>query len=243
MQGALVGMWFPHDISIYHEMTSGDTSTHVTKALWMEGVCRGQTASKPSIHRAPSYGLWNYSSNQKKVSLDILWGIPLGFKEPFGNLQNPTQMLSYKWLNLISSQGWSSKGAWSWWLVPILLEGRGRSLNSPVGIISSANPSIETLSLKNFIQDSWVDGGGDFIQHEVFQALPEGKRSKELGQHRKLIRSIRSQSTTKIFLAPDHTRGIHNASMTRHLYMSFWSSCVRWDVMRVPHFYYTDYPK
>ena len=31
-------MWCPHDISICHEMTSGDTFTYVIEALWMEGV-------------------------------------------------------------------------------------------------------------------------------------------------------------------------------------------------------------
>ena len=45
-----------------------------------------------------------------------------------------------------------------------------------------------------------MDGGGDFIQREVFQALPEGKRSQKLGQHRSL-RSLRLQSTAEIFLA------------------------------------------
>ena len=33
-------------------------------------------------------------------------------RELYGNLQNPTQMLSYNWLNFISFQGWSPKGAW-----------------------------------------------------------------------------------------------------------------------------------
>ena len=47
----------------------------------------------------------------------------------------------------------------------------------PGGIISYANPFYEGLSLKIFIQDPWVNGGADFIQHEVFQALPEEKRS------------------------------------------------------------------
>ena len=55
-----------------------------------------------------------------------------------------------------------------------------------VGIISSTSPFNEGLSLKIFIQGSWVDGDGDFIQHEVFQALPEGKKSQKLGQHKRL---------------------------------------------------------
>ena len=41
--------------------------------------------------------------------------------ENFGNLQYSTQMLSYKWLNFISFQGWSREGAWSLWLVPLVL--------------------------------------------------------------------------------------------------------------------------
>ena len=36
------------------------------------------------------------------------------------------------------------------------------------------------------IQDSWMDGGGDFIQREVFQALPKKKRSRKLGQPKNL---------------------------------------------------------
>jgi hypothetical protein len=31
-----------------------------------------------------------------------------------------------------------------------------------------------------FMLDPQVDGGGDLIQHEIFQALPEGKRSQKL---------------------------------------------------------------
>jgi hypothetical protein len=31
-----------------------------------------------------------------------------------------------------------------------------------------------------------VDGGGDFIQREVFQALPEGKGNQKMGKHMSL---------------------------------------------------------
>jgi hypothetical protein len=45
----------------------------------------------------------------------------------------------------------------------------------------------EGLSLKNFIHDLSVDGGGYFIQCDVFQALPpKERRSQKLGQHRNL---------------------------------------------------------
>ena len=67
-----------------------------------------------------------------------------------------------------------------------LLERRGRSLNPPPPPISSASPFNERLSLKFFIHDSWVDGGGEFIQCEVFQTLPKRKRTQKLGQHKNL---------------------------------------------------------
>jgi hypothetical protein len=44
----------------------------------------------------------------------------------------------------------------------------------------------QALNLKIFIQDSQVHGGQHFIQHGVFQALPEGKRNQNWGQHRGL---------------------------------------------------------
>ena len=55
--------------------------------------------------------------------------------------------------------------------------------------LASSPPQVlldEGLSLKIFIQDSWVDGGGDFIRREVFQALPEGKKNQKLGEYRSL---------------------------------------------------------
>ena len=51
---------------------------------------------------------------------------------------------------------------------------RKEEFNSTVGIISSTSHFNEGLSLENVIVDSQVDRGGDFIQHEILQALPEG---------------------------------------------------------------------
>ena len=87
----------------------------------------------------------------------------------------------------------------------------------PEGSLSSWWSSIfdEGLSLKIFIQYSWVDGGGDFIQREVFQALPRGREARIRGNIR-TFRSVRSQSTAEIFLAHDHTGGVHNTSMLCH---------------------------
>ena len=66
--------------------------------------------------------------------------------------------------------------------------------------------------LKIFILDSWVDGGGYFIQCEVFQALPGGKRSRgSIGA----FRSLKSQSMAEIFLARELMGGVHSASVTR----------------------------
>ena len=58
--------------------------------------------------------------------------------------------------------------------------------NLSVGIISFASPFNEGVTLENCIQALWEDRGGDFIQHEVFRALLEGKRSQRLRQHRNL---------------------------------------------------------
>ena len=67
-----------------------------------------------------------------------------------------------------------------------LWEGGGKDTFPSVGIISCTSPFNEGSSLKHFILDSEVDGGGDFIQCEIFQALPGGKRNQKLGQHRSL---------------------------------------------------------
>ena len=40
------------------------------------------------------------------------------------------------------------------------------------------------IEFENFILDSRVDGGGDFIHREVIQTPPEGKRSQKMGQHK-----------------------------------------------------------
>ena len=84
-----------------------------------------------------------------------------------------------------------------------------------VGIISFISPLNEGLSLKHFIQDSRVDEGGDLIQHEVFQALHEG-RDTISWDNTEALRSVRSRWTAEIFLAPDHTGGVHNAWVTQH---------------------------
>ena len=94
-------------------------------------------------------------------------------------------------------------------------EGRGKSLSPPPFWHHLLHKSFnEGLSIKKIIQDSWVNRGGDFIQHEVFQALPEGRRNKKLG-HIGAFRYVRLQSTAKIFLAPDHMGGVHN-TLVRH---------------------------
>jgi hypothetical protein len=70
---------------------------------------------------APSYGLRNCSGNPKQNCLRMKLCWELG--ESLGNLHNHTQMLLYIQLKYISFQGWSSKWAWSWWLVPLILPG------------------------------------------------------------------------------------------------------------------------
>ena len=93
--------------------------------------------------------------NVCKMKGFIHWELQHDLWEPYGNLQNPTQMLSYDQLKFYSFHGWSTKGTSSWWLVALALwEGRGRDSILAVGIISSTSPFIEGLSLKIFILDS-----------------------------------------------------------------------------------------
>ena len=100
----------------------------------------------------------------------------------------------------------------------------------PVGIISFISHFNEGLSLKIFILDSWLDEGGDLIQHEVFQALHEG-RDAISWDNIEAFRSIGSRLTAEIFLAPDHTGGVHNAWVTWHyqpLHVTT-QNCLIWD--------------
>ena len=133
------------------------------------GVCGcWQTTSKPSIHKAPSYGVRNCSGKPGG-------GNPIG---NLGNLQNPSQMLSHKPWNFISFQGWSSEGALSWWLVPLVLpftRKRGRSLNPLLASSPSCtSPFNERLGLKNFIQmRAWMEVEISF-DVKFFKLLLEG---------------------------------------------------------------------
>ena len=67
-----------------------------------------------------------------------------------------------------------------------LSEGGGRDSYPYVGIISFLNPINEGPRLENFIQAFWEGGGGDFIQHDVFEALPKETREHNMGQHWRL---------------------------------------------------------
>ena len=51
-------------------------------------------------------------------------------------------------------------------------------------LLASSPPQISInkgLNMENFIQDSWVNEGGDFIQREVFQALTRGEEKPKVG--------------------------------------------------------------
>jgi hypothetical protein len=165
--------------------------SYVIEALWMEGVwswaCHIQF--KPSVHKAPSYGLRNCSGS-------------------------PNWKSYYEWnVGGWNVNAWKMKGlivhpiVWDHlcgiWKVPLVPNGY------PLQTFFN-----DGLSLKNFLQDLGVDGGGDFIQLEVFQALPEGRATRSWGNIG-AFRCARSQSTAKIFLAPDHTEDVHNTSVMR----------------------------
>ena len=110
------------------------------------------------------------------------------------------------------SSGCMRAFVWNFWSsqrVPKVFNG--------VPIISSTSPFNEGLSLKIFILDSQVDGGGVFIQHEVFQAYPRGREARNWGNIG-AFRSLRLQSTAEMFLAHKLMGGcIHNTSMTQNL--------------------------
>ena len=81
----------------------------------------------------------------------------------------------------VMKKGLGVDGQYPWFYI---LGARGRDSNPSIGINSFASPFNDGLSLENFIRALWEDGGGDFVQREFFQALPEGKRGQKLGQHR-----------------------------------------------------------
>lgn len=121
-----------------------------------------------------------------------------------------SQMFSFNRLNFISFQGWSPKGAWRWQLVPLVLH-----FKEEVGVrtISSASPSNKGHNLKKnhpIFVSGWM---WRFLQREVFQIYPRGREAKIWG-NTGALRFVRLQLTAKIFLAPDHTGGVHNASLT-----------------------------
>ena len=81
-----------------------------------------------------------------------------------------------------------------------------------------------------------MDGGGDFIQRKVFQALPEGKRNQKLGQHKSLQNCQIPINSQDLPSPLNHTGGVHNTLVTRmrdlnlhtaiastSLYMIHWS--------------------
>ena len=85
-------------------------------------------------------------------------------------------------------------------------------------LMTSPPPQVicyERLSLKNCMQYLWGDGGGYFIQREVFKLYLRGIEAKNwciIGA----FRYVKSQSTAEIFLAHDYMDDVHSASVTRH---------------------------
>lgn len=81
--------------------------------------------------------------------------------------------------------------------------------------LASSLPQVllmEDLVLKNSSKIHEYEGR-EFIQHELFQAYPRG-RDARCWSNLEAFRSIKSQSTTKIFVAPNHTVNAHNALVT-----------------------------
>ena len=162
----------------------GNSPMSLRRCEWR--VCgRGQTTSKPSIHNAPFCGLWNCSGNPRKpydgwnfsgwkINVCKMKGLivhPIVWEHWNGILKVPTGFpkfsMEFPGLELMASTLGSTfrKEELGVWFPP--------TTSPPLQV------TFNGLSLKIFIQYSWVDGGEDFIQHGVIQALPEGKRSKK----------------------------------------------------------------
>ena len=142
-----------------------------------------------------------------------------------GNLQNLTQMLTYNRLIFISFPGWSSKGAWSWWswwLIPlVLLFIRGRSSIPPPcwHHLLLQFPLIKDLVWRcpsKICEWMEVENSSDV---KFSKLSPRGIEARSWGNIG-AFKYVRSQSAAEIFLAPDHTGGIHNTSVMQCLWMN-----------------------
>jgi hypothetical protein len=103
-----------------------------------------------------------------------------------------------------------TKRGMRWQLVPLVLH-----FKEEVGVrtISSTSPSNKGHNLKKnhpIFVSGWMLR---FLQREVFQIYPRGREAKIWG-NTWALRFVRLQLTAKIFLAPNHTGGVHNASLT-----------------------------
>ena len=152
----------------------------------------GQTTSKWFIHKAPSYNLRNYSGNLEKTSnmwnfggwkinvckmkelivLPIVWEHLCGLKRFPVHTNALTQLIKFHFISrLVIKRG---------------LELMASTLASTfhkeeVAVWTPPFPCWHHLLLVwiCFIQDLWVDGSGDFTQHEVFffKLYPRGKET------------------------------------------------------------------
>ena len=150
---------------------------HIIVALWMEGVVSWvdhiqAIHSQHTILRSMKL-LWQV---RKKTSDEWKWmfarwkgwlfiqlyesicvgtpGNSIGsFEIPMGTFTIPHKMLLYNQLNFFSFQGWSSKGIWNWWLVPLALL---RKEEVGVGFPPHASWSLSQLSLKSGLESVFI---------------------------------------------------------------------------------------
>ena len=146
----------------------------------------GQTTSRPSIHNALSCGLWNCLGNPKQTSDEWNFsGWTINVCKMKGLIVHP--IVWEHWCGILKVPTWFPKFPMEFPGLELMASTLGSTFRKEeLGVCfpptSSPPPQVtfnEVLSLKIFIWYSWLDGGGDFIQHEVFQALPEGTRSKK----------------------------------------------------------------
>ena len=160
-------------------------------------VCgRGQTTSKPSIHRAPSYGLRNCFGK-------LHWELREPSKSHTNALTQPVK--SHFTPRLVIKKG-----------LELMASTLGSTFQKDeVGVWT--RPPWHHLLCKSFENSFKIR---EWMKVEIssnvkyFELYPRGRKAKNWGNIG-VVRYVRSQSTVKIFLAPDHTGGVHNASSTR----------------------------
>jgi hypothetical protein len=161
---------------------------------WMKNQCLQDERVDWSSHCVSiCVGFWRFP---KDSGGKLHWEL----KEFFGNLQILTQMLSYIF---ISFQGWSSKGAWSWWLVPLVQPFRGRiGVRSPL-LASSPPQVLVTKDLVWNFHPRFVSGWRwRFHPTWSFSSSTRWEEKPEMEANIRAFKTVKSQSMAKYLPSP-----------------------------------------